>query len=604
MKNKTLKKIISILLAAVTVLSLPFGALAAQLNAAPVIYIGEMSDNPFYINPNKNGSSVVFDINSSDFTGDIASIVAGVALTSFTGEAASGVTPVVNGIKGMMDPILCDSNGEPTDSKVGVWEYSEPISAYKADSVYSPNIQALASSAAGYVSEDEIFFFSYDWRTDPLASAEKLYEFIEHVEKTTGSNKVSLLGVGYGGVIINSYLFAYEEHAKSNIASTVFYNCPILGNAIIGDFMKGRIARIVADEDSLTGIIGTINGTHRGEAFFNFIEDDTLGMIDGIFKNLLGDSEITTLFGKLFVMLITTIVEGEDGHKMLGKAYNNFALNVDNTIYDDFLREYLRNMPGLWALVPEKDYDEAVSFMFGDEIVSQELLYKIDDYREVLSSTDETLKTAQANGINVCIVAGYGFQLLPATISLDDMSDSIESVKYASAGAVTTDNAKETDHYVNCIYPDRHNHLSPDKDIDASYCILPESTWFIKGVPHGDLTNKTVADFVSWLVFGFNQRNVRENAEYTQFMKYSVYTKKLAPYTTPGVDEPSQLLGDIDYSAGVDATDARLALRIAVGLDTVNKETRIVADVDYDGKVTSNDARLILRYAVGLTHSF
>lgn len=600
MKNKALKKLISIVLCAVTVLALPLGAIASELNAVPLIYVGEMSDNALYYNPNKNGSSVAFDINSSEFTGNIAKILAGIALTSFTGESASGVTPVVSGIKGMMEPILCNPAGESADAKVGVWQYNEPVSAYKADSVYSANIQAIAAAAAGYVSEDEIFFFSYDWRLDTLESAEALKAFIDSVESATGKNKVALLGVGYGGVVINAYLYSEADHAKNNVTSTVFWNCPLLGNAIIGDFMKGRIARIVADEDTLTGIVNTINGAHRGEAFFTFIEDDTLGLISGIFENLLGEGDIQVLFGKLFTLLVTMIVEGEDGHKMLGKAYNNFALNVDNTIYDDFLREYLRNMPGLWALVPEKDFDEAWEFMFEDEIVNTTLANKISACRDVIESTEKTLKTAQVNGINVCVVAGYGFQIIPATISLDDMSDSVESVKYASAGAVTTDNSKEEGHYSNCIYSDTHNHVSPDQDIDASYCVLPESTWFINGLAHGDLSNSTVADFAVWLLFGFNQRNIRENSAYTQYMKYSIYSKKLAPYTTPGVDDTSPLPGDVDYSGTVDALDARAVLRIAVSLDVVNKETRLLADVDGDGKVTADDARLILRYAVGL----
>ncbi len=603
MKNKTLKKLLCIILSAVTVLAVPLGAVAAQFSGVPLIYVGEISDNALYVNPNKNGSSVAFDMKSSDFTGDITSIVAGVALTSFTGESASGVTPVVNGIKGMMDGILCNEEGESANEKVGVWQYNEPISQYKADSVYSANIQSIAAAAAGHISENEIYFFSYDWRLDPLESAKALREFIDHVKAECSSAKVSLLGVGYGGIVINSYLYTNAAHAKASVSSTVFYNCPILGNAVIGDFMKGRIARIIADEDTLTGIIGTIDGTQRGEAFFQYIEDDALGMINGIFNNLLGESDITALFGKLFMMLITTIVEGEDGHKTLGKAYNNFALNTDDTIYDDFLREYLRNMPGLWAMVPEKDYEEAMEFLFEDTIINPSLYSKIDGYRDVLGATAKTLRTAQANGINVCVVAGYGFQLLPVTISLNDMSDSVESVKYASAGAVTLDNSTEANQYPNCIYPETHNHVSPDKDIDASYCILPENTWFINGLPHGDLTNATVADFVVWLIFSFSQRNVRENSSYTQYMKYSVYTKKIAPYTTPGEGNETPL-GDIDYSGTIDSNDARLALRISVGLDMASKETKLVADVDNDGKVSSNDARLILRYSVGLETKF
>ncbi len=604
MKNKISKKIICMLLSALMIASVPLSVAAVELNSVPVIYVGETADNALYSDPNKNGSTVVFDVNSSEFLGHLTNIVAGVALSnSEFGGVETGITPVITGIKGILEPILCSPNGESASSNVGAWTYSEPISQYKEDSIYTENIKTFAAAAAGYVSEDEIFFFSYDWRLDPLASADALKEFIDHVEAVTGENKVSILAVGNGGVVVNSYLYLYEEHAAVNVASAVFYNCSLLGNSLMGDFMTGSIVRTNDYHDSFFDDIKEITGEYRGNAFFTYIEDDVLGIIDGIFANLLGSGSVQTLFGKLFTLLVTTIVEGQDGHKTLGKLYNNFASNADDVIYDDFLREYLRNMPGLWALVPEKDFDDAIEFMFEDEIINSSLASKIYAYRDVLENTSATLTNAKMNGINVCIVSNYGYQILPATVSLDDMSDGIESVKYSSAGAVTTDNSTEDGHLKYCIN-DNHYHISPDEDIDASYCILPENTWFIKDLPHADMTKEPVATFLVWLIFGFSQRHVRENSNYTQFMKYSEYSKTLTAYTTPGTEEGSVKYGDVDYNEVINAADARLALRISVGLDTATKETKITADVDGDGKVTAADARLILRYAVGLEQGF
>ena len=70
---------------------------------------------------------------------------------------------------------------------------------------------------------------------------------------------------------------------------------------------------------------------------------------------------------------------------------------------------------------------------------------------------------------------------------------------------------------------------------------------------------------------------------------------------TPGVFAASKA-GDIDSSGVVDAADARLALRMAVGLETyIPGGPRFkAADVDGDGKLTASDARIILRAAVGL----
>lgn len=60
------------------------------------------------------------------------------------------------------------------------------------------------------------------------------------------------------------------------------------------------------------------------------------------------------------------------------------------------------------------------------------------------------------------------------------------------------------------------------------------------------------------------------------------------------------VMGDLDGDASLTAADARLALRAAVGLQTLSADEKAKADVDCDGNVTAADARLILRAAVGL----
>ena len=59
-------------------------------------------------------------------------------------------------------------------------------------------------------------------------------------------------------------------------------------------------------------------------------------------------------------------------------------------------------------------------------------------------------------------------------------------------------------------------------------------------------------------------------------------------------------IADIDKDGEVTAADARLALRIAVRLDTVDDITKAAADVDGDDQITAADARLALRIAVRL----
>ncbi len=62
------------------------------------------------------------------------------------------------------------------------------------------------------------------------------------------------------------------------------------------------------------------------------------------------------------------------------------------------------------------------------------------------------------------------------------------------------------------------------------------------------------------------------------------------------------VMGDADGDAQLSASDARAALRMAVGLESVAAESAYykATDIDKDNSVTANDARLILRASVGL----
>ena len=53
--------------------------------------------------------------------------------------------------------------------------------------------------------------------------------------------------------------------------------------------------------------------------------------------------------------------------------------------------------------------------------------------------------------------------------------------------------------------------------------------------------------------------------------------------------------GDSNCDGKVTAADARIALRCAAGLDTVDELFKYAVDVNEDGRITASDARLILR---------
>jgi pimeloyl-ACP methyl ester carboxylesterase len=598
------KGLVALILCLAMLAALPLSAGAVTVSQDPIIYIADMEDIALYEYPDKLDQKPVFDRNSGSFRSACMKIL--LALMMSDDNGASGALPdVVSGINAIFSPIACNASGKPKNASVGPLSYTLPISQYPNDPVNTAVVTAISRAAADKVDANHFYVFYYDWRLDPTENAASLLSFIERVITDTRAQSVSLIGAGYGGVIANAYLYRYRTHAAQNVSSCLFLNSPLQGNALIGDLMKGKVAKKAEDNNSISATWNTVSGEERGDAMLRYMNDDPDNFLKSLIDDLFGTSLGGQILGVFAKYLTLDILKSEGTMKDKAKLYNNFALLAGDAVYNQCLREYLRTMPGLWALVPTKDYKAAYEFLYGDEILNYEFTKRLENARAVTDNTVATLKYAQADGIRMYVVANYGRQILPATISLDDLSDGVESTKYASAGAVTAECGRDWQFQINCAQSAFHNHRAPDNDIEASTCALPENTWFIKDLKHLDFQYDTTAAFVAWLVTSATQRNVWENATYPQYLIYSKYRKNIAPYSSNGGSTgKDSILGDTDLDGVITPADARMVLRYAVELEIPTKTMRTVADVDGNGYVQPADARLVLRYAVGIISNF
>lgn len=603
MRKNILKRTLAFALSLALVLITPAAAFAELYEYDPVIYLHGIADTVLYENPNKYTAQPVFDTDSSNFLTGATKILLGL-YQSKDGVSAAATNQITTGLNLILDPIVCNTDGNSKNSSIGPWYFNLPIYKYNTEEeIYTDNTLAISNALASRVSRDRFFVFTYDWRLDPLTNADKLLDFVEYVITYTRSEKVTIVAESYGGVITNCYLNKYPTHASQNVDTCVFLDCPLLGNTLVGDFMRGRIAKNYKDDSSLIGHYENITGKQRGEALMQYLQDDPNGVVKEFFDTVLGENVNSTLIGQLIKLMGIKIMGEANFGSDIGKAYNNLFLLQQDVIYNAGLKDFLRYMPGLWALVPEVVFDEAWDYMFGDEIVSYSLERKILDYREVLEDTADTLKQAKNNGIKMYVLANYGIQLLPAGVSLADESDGIESTKYATAGATTEECGIEWVVYNNCSNA-FHDHLSPDRDINAATCALPENTWFIKGIGNCNFTNPSVTEFITWMICSGEQRNVWETGEYPQYMTYNKYKDSIVPYLGEDTGVYHYVLGDTNQDGKISSADARQVLRYAVKLETPSKMMMTVADVDGNGTVDTNDARLVLRYAVGIISNF
>ncbi len=600
MKNNLFKKIIAIVLTVAIIAVLPLAAVAASTEKEPVIYIADISESALY---NTKTGEDVLNQQSASFLSPATHIIAGVLLyDSELGSPKTGKQLVNKGINSMFGSITCAENGKPEHNNVGPWDYNLPLSYYEDEGIITENLSALFEYSNGAVDKDNTYIFTYDWRLDPAVSAERLVDFIENVKAQKGSDKVDILAGGYGGIVANAYLYYYSEHAETSVDSLVFQNCELFGSSVIGDIMKGELYKTILDQESFEDMYAVITNSYRGDAFLSYLQQDPNGMISGIFTTLLGDDSYVNAIGYLFSTMLIYILSSNDVGQTFGEMYNKFLAACSEEIYEASLKKYLRTMPGIWALVPDDDYQDAMDFMYGDEIIDEEFLDTVSAYREVIAATNNTLINAKASGIKISNVVGYNVQILPLTATVNELSDGIASVKYASGGATTTDLNDFWECDTVCLISS-HNHTSPDGDIDASTCVLPENTWFIQNLPHLDFTCKNSVEFIVWLLTAEEQNNVWQNNTYPQYLKYSPITETIAAYSDNTQNEELSDLskGDVNRDGVINSADARLALRYAVGLEgEVTRVVLFLADVVGNDGVNSADARHILRYAVGL----
>lgn len=112
-----------------------------------------------------------------------------------------------------------------------------------------------------------------------------------------------------------------------------------------------------------------------------------------------------------------------------------------------------------------------------------------------------------------------------------------------------------------------------------------------------------------YAVYNSGEKKLTDNYELT----HSIDTSAIGKYPVKVVmgdftaefeytiaKRPEIRIGDINFDGNVNASDARLALRAASGIDTLASDAFLAADVNLDEKVNASDARKILRVAAGL----
>ena len=352
----------------------------------------------------------------------------------------------------------------------------------------------------------EDYWFHYDWRLDPMETADDFHTFVQDIKRTTGCEKVGISATCLGTNIVMAYVAKYGAKDIQGIGmdGSVVGGAEILSEVVCGKFdvAPPALMRILRDVDGL--------------GMFS-IDEFIMETIDMLVQTGLLESVISTTENIFY-------------DKLIKGATSALALSTFYT------------WPNYWACVSPEDYETAKDYVFGDEGSEKRVKYaglieKLDRYdREVRQRVPELIQKIKDDGANFGVISKYGFQIIPICATSDVISDQFASVKRSSFGA-TTSNVYEplSDEYINMrISEGKEKYISPDKHIDASTCIVPDSTWFIKGSSHSDWTTYEMQ--ILYDVASADRQLTVDDFPYSQFMVYDDETEMLYPMTEENCD--------------------------------------------------------------------
>ena len=115
-----------------------------------------------------------------------------------------------------------------------------------------------------------------------------------------------------------------------------------------------------------------------------------------------------------------------------------------------------------------------------------EIRTRIVKPREIEGDANLYKRFVNDYGVEIAVIAGYGLVNPPITESSDANGDCTVDTKCSSFGATVAGvfDTLSDEYIAERVAAGYGDYISPDGKIDASTCIFPETTWFIKNKHH------------------------------------------------------------------------------------------------------------------------
>lgn len=347
--------------------------------------------------------------------------------------------------------------------------------------------------------------FNNDWRLDPFDTVDAIDAFIDDILETTGKQKVNLLCTCLGGDLVLAYISKYGTEKINGIG---FQQTVAFGAELVDETFSGHIN---LDADAIQ----------------RFVQDDFMREKMGGLGDL------------LYAFLNETLALMQDGGLLQGVS-DAFMEKLYNKLYEGLTPELVLATYGTWAgywtMVTAEHYASTRDFIFGQPGSEKYekykgLIQKLDHYDAAVRQQIPTLlQTAKNAGHPVAVTVYYGDQMPPILESADEQGDVWTTVRYASLGATAAKigTTLDEDYIAERTDAGLGAYISPDKIIDASTGLFPDTTWFIKGAIHNDIGVRNERLYAP----AFNRgATVNDIPGFPQFLVFDRTTRTVSPMT-------------------------------------------------------------------------
>ncbi len=437
-----MKKIVSLLLCFVMVFSFAIPAIAAEETTEyPTVYVIGAHKNDIYNSKGETIYPIDVDLGES-IKGALLPCLEKLAVGMLTDDYTAYVEEFNSTMAPVYEELILDKNGNVSNGSYTRFHYTK---------------ENFPKKSSGYGVWD--YRFWYDWRTAPTVTAKELKDCIDLAMTASGKDKVQIIGRCYGANVVAAYLELYKDHAKAHVSDVCYYSSSVMGIDFMSALFSGDIH---LDETAINN-------------FLNYYVNE---------KNVIKDEAAGEL--------IVTLAELLQQVKMLGLT-GDTLMSFIGMFLDDLLPVLLRSSYGgwlsYWSMVTPEKYLQARDYVFGTDELKAEyagFIQKADDYYyKVQLNAESTMKELQKAGVNFYNFTKYNFPEIPLYEGAVTQGDSDTSVYRQSFGGTAADyNTVLSEDYLSKVAPENKKYISPDLKIDASTCLFPDRTWFVKDLHH------------------------------------------------------------------------------------------------------------------------